>query len=206
MSLSCAPLGAITKPIAADPWRPAKVGDAECGLQPERPVSQQAPQLLPFHGLSMLACHAIFRQMFDELTDEDDDYWCAAQRRQVLGYLSEEGFQAPTVGEWPAWHIAPLISVWAVESAERPDWVGWWVVSGDFPTDYIPCEGERHSRQALRDIGSRWRDAAARWTAGKTAVGWSLRNPDQEKELAPLLAARAELFLEIAEDGSNWEE
>ena len=150
--------------------------------------------------------HATFRQMFDELTDEEDDRWCVAQRQQVLAYLSEEGFEAPNVGEWPAWHVAPLISIWVVESVERPDSVGWWVVSGDFPTDYTTCEGERHPRQALRDIGSRWRDAAARWADGKSAVGWSLRNPDQERELVPLLAARAELFLSMAEDGSNWEE
>lgn len=144
--------------------------------------------------------------MSEERTDKDDEQWCAAQRRHVLDYLSEEGFHAPTVGEWPAWHVAPLISVWAVESAERPDWVGWWVVSGDFPTDYTLCEGERHPRQALRDIGSRWRDAAERWADGNAVAGWSLRDPDQEKELAPLLASRAELFLDIAKDGRNWEE
>ena len=144
--------------------------------------------------------------MSDALTDQEDEHWCVAQRQQVLAYLSEEGFRAPIVGEWPAWHVAPLISVWAVESTERPGWVGWWVVSGDFPTDYTPCEGERHPRQALRDIGLRWRDAGVKWADGKRAVDWSLRNPGQEKELAPLLAARAELFLDIAEDSSNWEE
>jgi hypothetical protein len=144
--------------------------------------------------------------MFEDLPEEDDDAWCVEQRRQVLSYLTAEGFRLPTVGDWPAWHVAPIISVWAVESVEQPGWVGWWVVSGDFPTDYIACGNDRHPRQALRDIGLRWQDAARSWAEGKPADGWSLRNPDQEKELAPLLAARAKLFLDIAADDSNWEE
>lgn len=144
--------------------------------------------------------------MFEVLPEEDDDAWCGEQRRQVLLYLSEEGFQSPTVGDWPAWHVAPIISVWAVESVEQPSWVGWWVVSGDFPTDYIACGSDRHPRQALREIGLRWQDAAGKWAGGKPANGWRLRNPHQERELAPLLATRAKLFLEIAADDSNWEE
>src|SRR5438045_827475 len=32
------------------------------------------------------------RQMPDELSDEEDDHWCTAQREQVLAYLSEQGF------------------------------------------------------------------------------------------------------------------
>lgn len=144
--------------------------------------------------------------MFDQLSEEEDDAWCIEQRRKVLSYLGDEGFQSPTLGDWPAWHVAPVISVWAVESVEQPGWVGWWVVSGDFPTDYTACVGERHPRQALRDIGLRWQDAARSWREGTPAEGWSLRNADREGELAPLLAARAKLFFDIAADDGNWEE
>ncbi len=143
--------------------------------------------------------------MIEDLSEEDDDAWYLEQRRQVLSYLSDEGFQTPTVGDWPAWHVAPIISVWAVESVEQPGWVGWWVVSGDFPTDYIACGSDRHPRQALRDIGLRWQDAARSWAEGRPADGWGLRDPNQEGELAPLLAARAKMFLDIAADDSNWE-
>ncbi|MGN6818405.1 MAG: DUF4826 family protein [Sphingomonas sp.] len=143
--------------------------------------------------------------MIEEPTEEDRA-WCRAQRENVLGYLSNEGFREPTVGERPAWHVAPIISIWAIESMERPGWVGWWAVSGDFPTDYTPCREERHPRQALRDIGLRWRDGAAKWAEGKSDERWQLGDPSQEKELAPLLAARAELFLKIAADDAYWEE
>lgn len=144
--------------------------------------------------------------MSDEPADEADDVWCATQRREVLAYLANEGFQSPSVGEWPAWHVAPLISVWAVESVKHPGWCGWWVVSGDFPMDYTTCNNERHPRQALRDIGLRWREAASNWANGEATSGWSLSDPSRQKELAPLLAVRAALFLDIAADDANWAE
>ena len=137
--------------------------------------------------------------------DGADERWCGTQREQILAYLSDEGFQSPNVAEWPAWFVAPIISVWAVESVESPGSVGWWAVSGDFPTDYTPCSGERHPRQALRDIGNRWRTAAARWADGQPADRFGLPNAAEERGLAPLLIARSQPLLDMAADDGNWE-
>ena len=144
--------------------------------------------------------------VIDDPDKEGDDQWCAEQREQVIAYLSEEGFPAPTVGDWPAWHVAPVVSVWAGESIEHPGAVGWWAVSGDFPTDYTTCSGDRNPRQALRDIGDRWGQASARWVDRKSGEGFQLRNAAHERELAPLLATRAQLLLDLAADDRNWEE
>lgn len=128
------------------------------------------------------------------------------QRQNVLDYLSEQGFVEPTVGERPAWHVAPIVSVWAVESVKRPGWVGWWAISGDCPTDYVTCGGDRDPRQALRDIGRRWLEGAEQWAKGERSLDWGLHNAEQEQELPPLLAARAKLLLDFAAKDSNWEE
>src|SRR6267143_18187 len=65
-----------------------------------------------------------------------EEKWCAACRRRVRKYLAGESVRHGRIGSWPAWHVAPYVSVWAVESQARPGWVGWWVISGDVPTDY----------------------------------------------------------------------
>jgi len=49
--------------------------------------------------------------MLDDLAEGEDDAWCVGQRQQVLSYLADEGFQSPTVGDWPAWHVAPIVSI-----------------------------------------------------------------------------------------------
>jgi hypothetical protein len=126
--------------------------------------------------------------MGDDLSEEAEEEWCAEQRNLVVAYLVKQGLAAPNVGEWPAWHIAPVIAVWAVESQSRPDWVGWWAISGDVPTDYTTCGEERHPREALRDIGHRWSEEAAA----------------QDDQLASLLKARGMLLVEWADDDNIW--
>lgn len=143
--------------------------------------------------------------MTDDPDNEADERWCAKQREQIIAYLSVEGFRSATLGDWPAWHVTPIVSVWAVASGEHPGAVGWWAVSGDFPTDYITCSGDRNPRQALRDIADRWREASERWTDGKPAEGFQLRNAAYQKDLARMLGTRAQLFLALAADNRNWE-
>ena len=142
----------------------------------------------------------------DDPTTADEEAWCASQRFQVLEYLEQERLAHGELGEWPAWHVWPHVAVWAVESAHRPGWVGWWVVSGDLPTDYTSCGPERHPREGVRDIAQRWQQAASLWKEGKRAHGFSIGSPDNEASLAPLLAARADLLLSFVADDSLWSE
>jgi hypothetical protein len=145
-------------------------------------------------------------KMEDNLDEEAEEQWCAQQREAICSYLVEQGVASPNVGDWPAWYVAPVVAVWAVESQRRPGWVGWWAISGDLPTDYTTCGEDRRPRQALYDIGRRWRDAAASWAIGKRNEAMSLSSREAEKELAPLLAARAELLLDFASDDCIWSE
>ena len=68
---------------------------------------------------------------------EAEERWCEEQRALIADYLRSQGIQHGQIAEWPAWHVAPYVAIWAVESIARPEWIGWWVVTGDLPTDYI---------------------------------------------------------------------
>jgi Domain of unknown function (DUF4826) len=131
--------------------------------------------------------------------------WCAAERTRVIEYLAREKLIHGEVGAWPAWHVCPSVAVWAVESVNRPGWVGWWAISGDLPTDYTTCGPDRNPREGVKEIAERWRDAAANWAEGKPAQDWSLRASKDQPALAPLLASRAALLLSWAADDSLWE-
>lgn len=85
--------------------------------------------------------------------DSDDpdgeEGWCAEQRKIVAHYLRSQQLNHGRVGEWPAWHDAPCVAIWAIESVARPEWIGWWAISGDLPTDYISAadvEPPQHPR------------------------------------------------------------
>lgn len=138
-----------------------------------------------------------------------EENWCDQQRANVVDYLRSQKVQHGRVGEWPAWHVAPHVSIWAVESLARPDWIGWWVISGDLPTDYISSadvQPPQHPRMAIQVIAERWLKQVEAWEAGREYEGIQIPGPHSHQELAPLLESRARLLIEWTEIDSFWEE
>jgi len=101
---------------------------------------------------------------------------------------------------------APYVSLWAIESEERPDWVGWWVICGDLPTDYVSAADIKHPRDALRTFGTQWREQARLMATGERPDDIYIGDPEAWSSLAPLLEARAALLLMFADDDAVWED
>jgi hypothetical protein len=145
-----------------------------------------------------------------EVPDYDDaaveEQWCEERRADVTAYLQRQGVEHGRVGEWPAWHVAPYVSVWAIESKKSPGWVGWWVTCGDLPTDYVSTKGIRHPREAIRSIAEEWREQARLMASGKVHPDIRIGRPQDWPSLAPWLEARASILLEWANDDSVWED
>jgi hypothetical protein len=141
--------------------------------------------------------------------DDDDPavemQWCEQRRADVTAYLQRQGVEHGHVGEWPAWHVAPHVSIWAIESKKSPEWVGWWVICGDLPADYVSAESIKHPRDAMRSIAAQWREAARLMASGEIHPDIGIGRPEDWPTLAPLLDARASMLLEWANDDSIWE-
>lgn len=137
-----------------------------------------------------------------------EETWCAARRSQVSKYLATEAARHGTrfgrVGDWPAWHVEPYVSVWAVESVSSPGRVGWWVICGDLPTDYVSRSGLDDPRAVVRAIATRWLDYAPHLHAGQAHPEITIGNGMPDAELADLLASRAKLLLDWADDDNVW--
>ena len=142
----------------------------------------------------------------DDGDRDDEERWCAARREDVAAYLRARGLVHGRIGDWPAWHVEPLVSVWAVESAASPGWVGWWAVAGDLPTDYVTVGTVRHPRQGLRDLCARWNELADCMRRGVPHPTVRFGDPSSWPTLAPLLESRAQLLRAWADDDSLWEE
>lgn len=144
-----------------------------------------------------------------EEIDWDDEVsierWCNEQRENAARYLSEQPVRFGALGEWPAWHVAPYVSVWAVESVASPGTVGWWVISGDLPTDYTSGAGTPDPRSAVAAFAKRWDSAAVQMERGKQLDGFTVGAPENARELAQLLRSRAGVLLEWVNDDSCWD-
>jgi hypothetical protein len=143
-------------------------------------------------------------------SDYDDpaveEKWCLERRAEVIEYLDREKVSHGEVGECPAWHVAPYVSIWAIESKKSPGWVGWWVICGDLPTDYISSKSIKHPREALRAFSRRWAKLSSLMSKGERDPSITVGSPENWQELAPLLKSRAEIFEEWSSDDSLWDE
>ena len=131
-----------------------------------------------------------------------EETWCAERRDQARGYLRSQDLDHGEIGEVPAWFVVPHLSIWAIESLQTPDSVGWWVICGDLPTDYCSADGCRHPRQAAKRIARSWLEAIASTKPGDKHIGTS----GLDASLILLLQVRAKLLLDFSADDSNWAE
>ena len=145
--------------------------------------------------------------------DYDDpevkEAWCDEQREVVRQYLARQpGLVHGRIGEWPAWHVAPIISIWEIESVVNPGWIGWWVITGDLPTDYISAsdvDDPQHPRKALRVFCNRWITWADSVFEGRESPNYWVGTPERASELAPMLKSRVLTLLDWCDDELLWE-
>lgn len=128
--------------------------------------------------------------------------WCDEHRMYVIEYLEKEGVNHGKVGEIPSWDVIPYTSIWAIESKKFPGSVGWWVVCGDHPTDYVSSKDIKNPRKAYEAIANQWLDVCNR--KDKKAEHPTVKIELKDKEQIQMLRQRAETFLAWVEDESNW--
>jgi hypothetical protein len=104
------------------------------------------------------------------------------------------------------WHVAPDVSIWAIEGKKRADWVGWWVICGDLPTDHISAAKIKYPRDAIRAIAEEWRRQATLMASVERHTDIRIGRPEDWASLAPLLETRASMLLRWANDGWLWED
>jgi len=135
---------------------------------------------------------------------EVEEQWCSERRNEVANYLQAHQVKHGQIGEWPAWHLMPYVSIWAIESRSQPGRVGWWVICGDLPTDYVSAEKIKHPRDALKAIAARWLSAALSMARGEPSPGFSIGSPADWRALSPQLESRAQLLQGWVDENELW--
>lgn len=137
--------------------------------------------------------------------DHSEQAWVSEQRETVCSFLKKEQVKYREIGEWPAWHVHPVLAIWAVESLLEPGRVGWWVVSGDVPTDYVSFADAEHPRKAILHFSKQWAEISTSMLHGKKHPHMTIGSPDQWPVMGDLLGRRSKLMRKFATDDSVWE-
>ena len=135
--------------------------------------------------------------------ENKEDTWCIERRGEVICYLKDQGVNHGRVSEWPVWNVYPYTSSWAIESKTSPESVGWWVIAGDHPTDYVSSENIKEPREAYKVIAENWLLHCNNAETGKEQKIMHIKLDSQE--LIDMLRSRAETFIKWVSEDEHWE-
>lgn len=130
--------------------------------------------------------------------------WCDARRADIEAHLRAVCLAHGRIGEAPAFYAVPYASLWAVESKDRPEWIGFWAIAGDLPTDALPAQGIDTPRDAMRAFGKRWTNHAQALEHGEVPPAWRHLTDAQLLKLTALLRKRGPALTTWAEDDAAW--
>lgn len=137
-------------------------------------------------------------------TPSEEERWCAERATEVAACVDRLAPEHGRIGERPAWFAMPYASLWAVESAHRPEWIGWWVVAGDLPTDAVAAHDLPTPRDALRAFGKRWALHGEALDRGDVPPAWAHVADAELPRLTALLKKRGAALQLWADDAAAW--
>ena len=135
-----------------------------------------------------------------------EETWCAERAADVAACIARVAPEHGRIGERPAWFAMPYAGLWAVESAARPEWIGWWVIAGDLPADALPAHDLATPRDAMRAFGKRWVLHGEQLDRGDVPPAWAHLPDDALPKLAATLKRRGAAWQVGADDAASWPE
>ena len=84
--------------------------------------------------------------------------------------------------------------------------MGWWAISGDLPTTFLPAAEIPDPRAFLRIVSERWQAAVAAMERGELPEDMPVGPRKDWPHLIPLLRYRASMLEGWAEDDDAWDE
>ncbi len=139
------------------------------------------------------------------MSEIDEDAWLTEQQSVAAIYLEREGIPNPELGEEPAFHVSPYVSLWAVRAKKNPNAVGWWVIAGDLPTDFVSAGDAKEPRDAIAAFARLWEEAARHMLRGEDHPKFSIGRPENRRELGDLLRRRSAVLKSYSENETLWE-
>jgi Domain of unknown function (DUF4826) len=135
---------------------------------------------------------------------DEEERWCDERVAEVTACCARLAPEHGRIGERPAWFAMPYAGLWAVESAHRPEWIGWWAIAGDLPADLIAAHELPTPREAMRAFGKRWLGHAEVLDRGEVPAAWAHCSDDALPKLAAQLRRRGTALQAWADDAASW--
>ncbi|GAA5215175.1 DUF4826 family protein [Corallincola platygyrae] len=123
--------------------------------------------------------------------------WVREQFQKAQKHLASKGIIPARVLEKESRYLPPLVSVWKIETADKPAKTVW-VISGDLPSDHVEAGAADSAREVLRYFGLRWQMQA------EQIIQQGPNADKTQKEFAGMLISRAEGLAQMYDNQALW--
>ena len=130
--------------------------------------------------------------------------WIKEEFKKVEEYLQKEKITYDRIENTPSFYIEECVAIWKIFSKKYKGKIGWWVISGDLPTDYISSKNIKDARTALEKILSEWKSYVKSMKDGKNPNDVKIGNKNNKKELGELLEKRINILEEWLATDNLW--
>lgn len=132
--------------------------------------------------------------------------WWTECREKLARRLAADGIIHGAFGDEPLSYCPDFACVCAIDAPNQPGTVGWWAISGDVPTAYLPITDIPDPRAFLRTVSRRWHAAIEAMERGESPDDLPSSNPKDWPHIISLLRYRADILESWANDDSAWED
>lgn len=134
----------------------------------------------------------------------DQKQWMLQEHGKVLQYVSTNSLDFSKIIQKESAVLAPFVAIWLIESKTYSQ--GFWVISGDLPTDHIVGGNAKNAREAIKHFALRWQLKADNILneLGLEYDSKQASENDTNKEFANILISKAEELYQLADKEKFW--
>ncbi|MFD2166807.1 DUF4826 family protein [Thalassotalea euphylliae] len=127
------------------------------------------------------------------ISKEQKVVWIREQHLAAIKYLAGKGIVDTQVKERLSRYVVPIVSVWHIEDKRQN---GYWVISGNIPSDHVNVETAPEAREALRHFSLKWQLQADKLRSS---------NDEMQRKLGVSLEDKADALYRLFEDEVIWD-
>ncbi len=132
----------------------------------------------------------------------DEKKWLQQEHGKVQQYASRNTLELSRIIQKDSVILPPLVAIWFIES--KSNLKGFWIITGDLPTDHIVGDNAQSARDAIKYFALRWQLKAENILIELEQEPSGTEADDTNKEFAEILISRADGLYQFSNNDDLW--
>ena len=132
----------------------------------------------------------------------DEKKWLQQEHGKVQQYASQNSLDLIRIVQKDSAVLPPLVAIWFIESKRHLN--GFWVITGDLPSDHIVGDNAQSARDAIKYFALRWHLKAENILIELEQESSEVESNKTKKQFAEILISKADGLYQFADRDDLW--